>query len=227
MALRDLSSSAEVPTSGGASAVLGLPTFWDSANTAHETEWEEWIYSWLPYSLSVNELFRNLTEQNSRVPAVLNNLNEQAAERKMVSVLFLSLGSAARKSLKDNFPHMSEATVSIREIKDNCEQAFQKRRNRTLDRYKIFSRKQNPKETLRQFWHTLTGLAAQCDFGDQTDSLIMDTFIQNMNNKTVQQKLCTEPTNNPEEAIRFTKAYEEEISRHKTFEGTKDVEGNR
>ena len=83
----------------------------------------------------------------------------------------------------------------------------------------FFSRKQTTKETLRQFWHTLTGFAAKCHFGDQTDSLIMDTFIQNMNNKTVQQKLCTEPEENPEEAFRFAVAYEEGVNQHKTFEG--------
>ena len=43
---------------------------------------------------------------------------------------------------------MRVATISQREIKKNCEQDFQKPSNRTLERYKFFSRKQNPKETL-------------------------------------------------------------------------------
>ena len=188
MALRELSSSTELPSSEAAPAVSGLPTFWDSADTAPKTEWEElWdlfmVAGNAKYSISVNEKLRNVTEQNPTITALLNNLIEQAAERKMVSVLFLSLGSAARKRLTDRFPHMRGATVSLREIKENCEQAFQKPRIRTLERYKFFLRKQSPKEPLRQFWHTLTGLAAKCDSGDQTDSLIMDTFIKNMNNK--------------------------------------------
>ena len=33
-------------------------------------------------------------------------------------------------------------------------------------------------------------MAAKCAFGEQTEDLIMDTFIQNMNNKMVQQKLA-------------------------------------
>ena len=49
----------------------------------------------------------------------------------------------------------------------------------------------------------------------------MDTFIQNMNNKKIQQKLCTEPKNDPEEAFRFAVAYEEGISQHQTFENGK------
>ena len=33
--------------------------------------------------------------------------------------------------------------------------------------------------------------------GEQTESLIIDTFVQNMNNKMVQQKLSTEPKRIP------------------------------
>ena len=54
---------------------------------------------------------------------------------------------------------------------------------------------------------------------------MMDTFIQNMNNKMLQQKLCTEPKDNPQEAFRFAVAYEEGISQHQTFEsGRREIE---
>ena len=223
MALRDLVSGGEMAATGGSSAVSVLPPYWDSADAAPKTDWEEWwdlfmVATNAKYSISVNELLRPITQNQPRVPALINNLNEQAAERKLVSVLFLSLGSAARKSLTDKFPEMRIATITLKDIKENCEQAFVKPRNRTLERYKIFSQKQQPKETLRQFWHTLTGLAARCAFGEQTESLIMDTFIQNINNKMVQQKLCTEPKDDPQEAFRFAVAYEEGITQHKTFE---------
>ena len=74
----------------------------------------------------VNELLRPAAEQNPRIAALINNLNEQAAERKIVSVIFLSLGTTGRNSLTDKFPHMRVATVSFREIRENCEQTFQK-----------------------------------------------------------------------------------------------------
>ena len=34
----------------------------------------------------------------------------------------------------------------------------------------------------------------------------------------VQQELCTEPKDNPQDAFRFAVAYEEEIRQHQTFE---------
>ena len=45
------------------------------------------------------------------------------------------------------------------------------------------------KVTSRQFWHALTGQSAKCEFGDQTESLIMDAFIQKRNNKALQERL--------------------------------------
>ena len=105
------------------------------------------------YSISVNEILREVTAQNPRIAGLINNLNEQAAVRKVVSVLFLSLGTAGRKSLTDKFPQMRVATIPLREIRENCEQAFRKPRNRTLERYKFFSRKQTQKGTLRHSWH--------------------------------------------------------------------------
>ena len=52
----------------------------------------------------------------------------------------------------------------------------------------------------------------------------MGTFIQNMNNKSVQQKLCTEPRDDPQEAFRFAVTYEEGINQHKEYEKpTKEI----
>ena len=69
------------------------------------------------YSISVDELLRNVTEQSPRNAALINNLNEQAAGRKSVNLLFFSLGTAARKGLH-KFLHMIKDTVSKRDIKN-------------------------------------------------------------------------------------------------------------
>ena len=52
----------------------------------------------------------------------------------------------------------------------------------------------------------------------------MDTFIQNVNKKAVQQKLCTEPKEDPQEAFRFAVAYEEGMTEYKAFEGRSGTE---
>ena len=143
MALRDSSTGGETTTSAGSSAVSGLPPFWDSADTAPKTEREEWwdlftVAANAKYSIPVNEMLRTVTQQQPRKAALINNLREQVAERDKVSVLFLSLGSAARKSLTDKYPEKRVTAISLKDLKDNCEQAFIKPRNRTLERYKFF-----------------------------------------------------------------------------------------
>ena len=120
-------------------------------------------------------------------------MNEQAAERKVVSILFLSLGSAGRKNLIDRHPYLVISTATLAERREKCDRTLRKQRNRTLKRYKFFYRKQQNIETFRQFWKALTELADRCDFENQTESLIMDAVIQNMHNKTMQERLCTEP----------------------------------
>ena len=117
------------------------------------------------------------------------------------------------------FPNMTVATASLNEINGNCDETFRKPRNGTLDCFKFFSHKQQSNKTLRLFWNVLTGLAARCEFGEQTESLIMDTFIQNMHNKTVQEGLCTDTKEHPHEALRFAIAFEEGIVQQQNFTG--------
>ena len=88
MALRGSKHGEKVPTSGGASAVSGQPTFWDSADTALISEWEElWdlftVAANVKHSISVNEVLREVTAQHPRIPALLKNLNEQQQKEKL------------------------------------------------------------------------------------------------------------------------------------------------
>ena len=100
---------------------------------------------------------------------------------------------------------------------DNCKETFDIKRNRKLDRFRFLSRKQTQTETLEQFWHSLNGLAAECDFGGQTESLVHDIFILNMRNPVVQERHCTEPKATPKEVLEFAIAFEEGSLRQKSY----------
>ena len=76
-------------------------------------------------------------------------------------------------------------------------------------------------ETLEQFWHSVNGVAAECDFGSQTESLVYDIFILNMRNLTVQERLCTEPKSTSKDALEFAIAFEERTLRQKSYGETK------
>ena len=51
----------------------------------------------------------------------------------------------------------------------------------------------------------------------------MDAFIEDMQNKTVQERLCTEPKEQPQEALLFAIAFEEGISQQKNFVGDAEI----
>ena len=70
---------------------------------------------------------------------------------------------------------------------------------------------------MKNFWNELNGLAAKCNFGAITDSLVKDVFTVNMINQDVQQKLCTEPKATATETIQFAIAYEEFTLRQQSF----------
>ena len=127
------------------------------------------------------------------------------------------MGSAGRKKITDKFPNANVATISLPDLLKNCKDCFQKPKNETLDSFKFLSRKQKERESLRNFWNELNGLAEKCNFGGITDSLVKDVFIVNMANQDVQQKLCTEPKTTAEETIQFAIAYEEGTYRQQSF----------
>ena len=169
------------------------------------------------YSIAITEVLKEVTNEADRNKALMNNVDHSVAERKCVSVLYLSLGYAARKTFMDKYPAAKIAEISLKELMDNCKETFDTKRNRTLDRFRFLSRKQTQTETLEPFWHSLNGLAAKCDFGGQTESLVHDIFILNMRNPVVQERLCTEPKATPKEALEFAIAFEEGSLRQKLY----------
>ena len=166
-------------------------------------------------------VLRQVTSETDRNKALLNNLDHAVAERKYVSVLYLSLGTVARKTFMDKYPNAKITEISLKDLLNNCKDTFDTKRNLTLNRFRFLSRKQMQTESLEQFWHSLNGLEAECDFGTQTESLVHDIFILNMKNLTVQEKFCTEPKANPQEALAFAIAFEDGTIRQKSYGDTK------
>ena len=135
-------------------------------------DWNKWfdllqVAKMAKYSISNSELTRETTQQTLRDRPLLEDLDEDHANKKVISILYLSLGDAARKQFMDKYPHKALWDLKALELINLCVECFRKKRNRTLDRHRFFSRLQQPGETLFQFWHALNGLAAMCDFGEK------------------------------------------------------------
>ena len=91
------------------SHLVGLPVYWHEANTSPTMDWDKWVDLFqvavmAKFSISIWELTREATEQNPRVRALLGDMDEDPANKKVVSVMYLSLGEAAWKLFKANIP---------------------------------------------------------------------------------------------------------------------------
>ena len=74
------------------SPVPGLNYFWQEDEKEPSYDWEQWqqlfeVAVLARHSISVTEITRTVDEQNPRVPALMGNLEENAAARKIVSIL--------------------------------------------------------------------------------------------------------------------------------------------
>ena len=133
-----------------------------------------------------------LRADTAAVRALLGDMEEDPANKKVVSIMYLLLGEAARNLFKDKYPHTTLWSLKAGELIQLTTDCYQVKRNRPPDRHRFFSRMQQPRESLQQFRHALNGLAAPSDFGEITYILVLDLFILHMGNKKVQEKLCTE-----------------------------------
>ena len=204
------------------SPLPGISYFWQEADKPPGYDWEQWVQLFevaflARHSISMTELLRNADHQNSRNAAMMGNLEEVPAKRKLVSLLYISIGKTGRKMLMDKFPNINILLIELQALVQICTECFQTRRNRILDSHIFLSRKQKPTETLHHFWNVLNGLAACCDFSNQTEGLVHDIFVLNMINKQVQEKLCTESKENPAEALLFAIAFEDGLKRQKSY----------
>ena len=157
------------------SLLPGLPLFWSDPTKSPAMEWERWfdlftVAVMAKYSISVEELTRTVDAEHPRVKALIGDMPEEAAEKKLVTWLFFSVGEPARKMFKDKYPEVSVWTLRAQEMIDRCVNCFHVARNRTLDRHRFLSRKQQPEESLQQFWHSLNGLASRCELGEITQT---------------------------------------------------------
>ena len=184
------------------------------------------VFRWRLF-LALNQFFFKVLKILVHVEGsyIVGDLDEHPANTKVISVMYLTLGEAARKQFMDKHPTTVLWSLKAHELNNLCNEGFRKTRNGTLDRHRVFSRLQHPGGPLFQFWHALNGLAAMCDFGDITTTLVLDISILHMANKKVQEKLRAEPKE-PDQALEFAIAFEEGVKRQKTY-GTQAPESKK
>ena len=62
----------------------------------------------------MTELLRDADQQNAKIAATMGNLEEIPAKRKLVSLLYISIGKTGRKKLMDQFPNIDIVLIELR-----------------------------------------------------------------------------------------------------------------
>ena len=124
------------------------------------------------------------------------------ADRKTVSMLYLSLGTEGRRIICSRNPHLKMDILTTVEIWQIMETTFIRQRNITCDRYMLLTTKQSKGESIELFFGKLKEVSENCDFGNQEDTLIRDLFIANMQDPEIQQEILRE-TLEPPQALRM------------------------
>ena len=186
------------------SHLVGLPVFWHDANSSPTMEWDKCVDLFqvavlARYSISLTELTRDASQQNPRVRALMGDLEEEPANNNVVSVLYLSLGEAARKQFRDKFPHVTLWSFKVNELTKMCNECFWKKRNRTLDWHKFLFQNATNRRNPFPVLVCVERAGSPMRFRRDSTTLVLDMLIHKTNKK-VQEKLCTEPKE-PEQAL--------------------------
>ena len=153
--------------------------------------------------LAINRVVLENEERKTRGPRVGHNVFYNEVQKKLVSRLFLSLGTEGKKRFLQKNPHAEISKMTFREITDLAEVSFQKVKCVTNERYKLFTRMQ---ESLESFHAALTAQAARSELGALENEIVRDLFISKMKNMTMQDTLTFETLDTEEvlkRAIKF------------------------
>ena len=122
------------------------------------------------------------------------------ADRKTVSLLYLSIGIEGRRILNCRNPHIMIDTLTSGDFWNFVEEAFIRPRNITFDCHVFLITKQLRGETVEHCYGKLKELAENCVFENKEETLIREVFITSLIDPEIQKELLKQ-TVEPRQAI--------------------------
>ena len=121
--------------------------------------------------------------------------------KRLTTRLFLALGSEGKKKFNQKNLHPEISKLGFRYIVRLAKISFEKTKCITYERYKLFTRSHETKQTLESFHAALTAQAAKAELGGLEEELVRDLFISRMRNVELQDTLTFE-TFTPKEVVK-------------------------
>ena len=129
--------------------------------------------------------------------------------KRLKSRLFLALGTEGKKIVQIN-PHIEISKLEFRDMVRLAKVSFEKTKNITYERYRLFSRAQESGEALESFHVALTAQAATAELGGLEEELVRDLFISRMKNFALQD-ILTFKTFAPDEVLKRAIKFEQKF----------------
>ena len=129
------------------------------------------------------------------------------AERKTVSMSYLSLGTEGRRIICSINPHLKMDILTTVELWKIIEDTSIRPSNFTFNRYMLLTTKQSKRESIEHFFGQLKELSENCDLGNQEDTFIGDLFLANMQDPEIQREILRGILE-PAQALRLAKNME-------------------
>ena len=109
--------------------------------------WDKWLdhfqVTYLAKSSTITELTREMTQQTPGAQTIVGGY-EDTAKKKVVNVMYLSMGEAARNHFKEKKPHTIFWNLRAGELTRLTTESSQLTVNRELDRHRVFSKLDQP-----------------------------------------------------------------------------------
>ena len=156
-------------------------------------------------------------ERKERGPKVGHNVFYNKVQKRLNSRLFLALGTEGKKKFVQKKPHIEISKIEFREMVRLAKVSFEKTRNITYERYRLFTRTQESGETLESFDAALTAQAATAELGGLEEELVRDLFISRMKNTVLQDTLTFE-TFTPDEVLKRAIKFEQSKQTTQAFQ---------
>ncbi|KAI5651426.1 transcription initiation factor IIF, beta subunit domain-containing protein [Phthorimaea operculella] len=148
---------------------------------------------------------------------IANGLNEEPDERK-VAILLNCIGAEALQVYYSFDVDMK--TITYKDLLQKFEAYYLPKVNISVERHKLFNRRQGDDEELETYATDLKNISLQCEFGTIADSLLKDIFSWNLNEKNsyIKEKLLLDKPTSFDDAVtkaktmRDSKLHTREIS---------------
>ncbi|KAI5631246.1 hypothetical protein NE865_16044 [Phthorimaea operculella] len=136
------------------------------------------------------------------------NLLEKSADSRKVAILLHHIGTEAL-SIFYSFG-LDIDSVAYDDLVKKFESHFLPKVNVTIERHKLFNRRQGDEESIDQYVTDLRNIASQCDFKTLEDDLLKDIFSWNLNSKNqfIKEKILQDKPESLDKAVEIAKTQE-------------------